>query len=300
MEINNSKITVIIPTTAEWKRFDAIKRAVESIRKSSVEKVLIIASVNGNKFHLEVCEWLKAQPDVIYIYNDIGSAPLAHIRGRELVKTPYFSFLDDDDEYLKHALDIRLKILEENQNVSLVVTNGYSVTKNVQNIHYKNMCNVNEDQFYALYQENWLHNCNHLFRTADIKIELFKNHVQYLEWTWLAFKISIAGLKVVAMDEKTFLYYDTEDSLSKSDAYNGTFPKLAKKMLAMSPPKNIKSQITYKLAEHFHFYSVQLLKSGNVTMSLKYHLKSIFQYRGFKYLLYTRYIIFPALLKYAA
>ena len=118
-------VTVIIPTTAEKLREKGIKRAVNSVRNSSDDPIRIIVVVNGDRFDEGICLWLKSQTDISYEYLSKPSLPDAILHGRSLVETPFFATLDDDDEYLPGAIDMRLSVINESPDIDLVVTNGF-------------------------------------------------------------------------------------------------------------------------------------------------------------------------------
>jgi hypothetical protein len=59
------------------------------------------------------------------VFDPLPSAPNAVKRGREFIKTPFFSTLDDDDEYLPGSTDLKLAVLKSNPKLDLIVTNGY-------------------------------------------------------------------------------------------------------------------------------------------------------------------------------
>ncbi len=288
----STSVTVIIPTAAESKRFEAIKRAVDSIRNSSKSNVNIIAVVNGSRFDNKVCDWLKNQNDITYHYETLGSAPNAQLVGRKLVKTPYFSFLDDDDLYLPGAIDARLDALKNNPDAALVVTNGLSETESEKVVHYKNLEMVNKDPFSALFVQNWLGSCNNLMRSNLISPAFFENYHPYFEWTWLAFKMMMSELKVVAINESTFIYNNTQESASKSDKYFNSFPELVTRMLSMSPPTHIKKQILSKLSAHYHDISYHYLSKNMFHQSWANHFKSMIYADGIKYITFSRHILF--------
>lgn len=103
-------VSVIVPTPAAAERLYTMQRAIHSIHASSMHPVQIIAVVNGPNPNASVCEWLHCQPDIVVEQQAVASLPLAICRGGELVRIPYFSFLDDD-EYLLLASDLKREAL---------------------------------------------------------------------------------------------------------------------------------------------------------------------------------------------
>ena len=118
-------VTTIIPTMAEEKRRHSLLRAIESIIAASVDPVQILVVVNGSRRSPEVLGKLRELDSVSILSLETGSLPLAILAGRRAVQTPYFCFLDDDDEYLPHAIDLRLAPMRSNEKLDFVVSNGY-------------------------------------------------------------------------------------------------------------------------------------------------------------------------------
>ena len=158
-------ITTIIPTLCESGRRDALLRAVESVHQASVHPVRILIIVNGQRFDPDLVDLLQSRKDVEVIQIAEGSLTKAHLAGRQNISTEYFSFLDDDDEYLAGALDTRLALMCNNCAADVVVTNGYSNQAGNDRLTYSRFANISANPLYELFQENWLHSCNHLFRS---------------------------------------------------------------------------------------------------------------------------------------
>lgn len=293
-----SLITIVIPTTAEKARFNQIKRAIKSIRNASRFYTKIIVVVNGDRKDEDVVNWLSSNEDITVIKVELGSAPNAQYIGRTILQTEYFAFLDDDDCFMAGALDKRLNLLLENPDAALVVTNGYSEKNGEQSPHYTGLNKIQNEPLKYLFKMNWLHNCNHLMRSAFVVESYFKNYHNYFEWTWLAYKIAINKLKVISSDDLTFIYYDTPGSVSKSMRYYNSLPALVEKMLDMNPPDEIKLEIRYKLSSHYHDMADNYLKEDKMMKSFENHLKSIFSYKGYRYLPFTRHILLNFFFKY--
>jgi len=287
----SKNVTVIIPTLAEKTRESQLKRCIDSIRKSSKTDILIITVVNGNRFDNELCNWLQQQPDLLFDYQSTPSSPLAQLRGRQLVKTPFFSFIDDDDEYLPDAIDRRLTKFESHPNIDFVVTNGFLFSADKDEILYSKMNDIASDPLTALFIHNWLHNCNHLFRSDSIPDTLFADIHPFAEWTWLAYKLILQGKSVGVIDEPTFRYYDTPNSLSKSDAYTETFLGLYRKMLSLNPPAKIANLIRKGISADWHNRSDHALQKGYLLKAFICHWHSLFELGGMQYLSYSRHLL---------
>src|SRR5262245_24830754 len=118
-------ITTIIPTLCEASRARSLLCAIDSVLAASSSPVRLIIVVNGQRFDPELVANLRGRVDIEVVQVAEGSLTRAHLTGRQQVLTPYFSFLDDDDEYLPGALDLRRRALEQDPDADLVVTNGY-------------------------------------------------------------------------------------------------------------------------------------------------------------------------------
>lgn len=287
--LGDIKVSVIIATMASSNRARLLVRAVESIRASSTTTVAIIVVVNGRENDAAVCNWLIAQPDVRYEYMEEPSLPKAILRGRSLVATEFFATLDDDDEYLPLAIDIRMHAMNADAATDIVVTNGYRMTENVDTVCYQDLVNVSGHPLQTLMVLPWLSSCNALYRTASVGSEYFENSHPYGEWTWLAFKLAIKRKKIISLDALTFRIHDTAVSLSKTLAYASAQRELLERMLGLSPPPDVVKLIGKKMGAIYHQFSNSSLKMGNRAQALQWHLRSLIKPGGFRYLSYSRH-----------
>lgn len=219
--MQSNQISVIIPTLAERQRFSSIRRCIASIRLAGDNLSRIIVVANGSRSDPLVMQWLADQADITLIEEPAPSAPNAVRIGRDALDTPFFSTIDDDDEYLPGSINLKLKVLLENPDADLVVTNGFSSEKNRL---YTNLAKVPSDPLKALFDENWLASCNALFRSDSVPSEFFQDFHPYAEWTWLAFKLALSGKKVATLDEPCFRLNYTPQSLSQSASYKDAYP----------------------------------------------------------------------------
>lgn len=288
---HHAKVTAIVPTLAERTRREGILAAIASLRGSSVDPVAILLVVNGSRFDPETLSILQAVDDVQIVQTEIGSLPHAIHVGRGLVQTPYFCFLDDDDEYLPGAIDRRIRMLEEDPSLSLVVTNGYRRTSSTETRALRPLDNVSRDPLRALFAGNWLASCGGLFRSDQVGEPYFRAMNPYAEWTWLAYCLSLDGLRVGAIDEPTFRINDTAGSASKSDAYRMAFFGLFQRMLDRHPPTDVQTMIRRRLADHSHDVADFERLRGNRREAWRYHIASLRSGHGWRYLAYTRYLL---------
>jgi hypothetical protein len=276
---------------ASPERSDSLKRAIRSIRLSSNEPVDIIVVVNGTRFDKAVCDWLKDQPDVIYFYQEIASQIEAIKAGRNLIATEYFSFLDDDDEYLCGATDQKLLKLKENFASDFVVANALRHQFGADTRIYSRMERVEHDPLGKLMEFAWLNSGNALFRTSSVGPDCFDDLPAYAEWTWLAFRMVLTGKALCVLDVPVVRIYDTPASLSKTSAYVLAYVSLFKQMLAIGVPRRIKKLIKKKLCNAYHDASTLALQEDRFLWAWIFHLRSLTHLNGWKYLSYSRHLL---------
>ena len=289
--LGDIRVSVIIATMASSARAGSLVRAVESIRASSILPIRIIVVVNGRRNDEQVCKWLRAQPDIHFEYMEQPSSPKAIARGRSLVATEFFSTLDDDDEYLPSAIDIRMHSMAGDFALDLVVTNGYLRSENIDTVCFQDFSNVSVQPLQTLMKMSWLNSGNALYRTISVGLEYFEDSHPYVEWTWLAFNLAIKNKKIKALDVPTFRINDTAGSLSKTHAYDNAQMKLLRRMLELSPPVDVAKLIHTKLGALYHQFSDSSLKAGNRIQALRWHLRSLVKPNGFKYISFSRHLL---------
>jgi glycosyltransferase involved in cell wall biosynthesis len=288
---NITSVSVIIPTLADTKRSDSIKRAIESIRNASTEPTQIIVVVNGNRFDTNVCNWLKSQSDVLFAQIETGSLPLAQKRGRELVGTEYFSFLDDDDEYLPQSLDQKISSLLMDTTADFVISNGFKRINGLDEPFYPNIEAITKDPLSSLFERNWLASCGVLFRSSTVGQSFFDDPHPYAEWTWLAYNLLLTGKKLNVISDAGFRIHDTPGSLSKSDPYRECYFSLYERMLKKQPPKQIEDILKARIGAAYHDKSVSQLAKREWLSAVASHFKSLTYPKGLRYLSYTRRLL---------
>jgi glycosyltransferase involved in cell wall biosynthesis len=282
------EVTVIIPTAAAYCRFASLKNAIDSIFRAASKDVSIIVAVNGNKQSPAVIKMLESFDRVRIEYFDFSSAPLACLEGVRLVSTPYYCFLDDDDEYLPNAIDDRLKKISSNDHIDFVVTNGYRNVAGIDSIYLTEIDSIASDPMKALFHQNWLASCGVLFRTDRIGPEYFENPHPYVEWTWLAFNLIMSGRNIAVINRPTYRINETSASVSKSAEYFVSIYGLYKRMLQCSPHPQTVRLINGRLADWFHSDAEQKWQQGRMLAAWRSHFQSLKFMGGLRYLTFTR------------
>lgn len=290
-----ARVTIVIPTLCEAKRRGGLERAIESIRGAARSPVRILVVVNGRRFDSDLLGWLRGNENLEVLQLDEGSLTKAQLEGRRRVKTEFFGFLDDDDEYLPEALDLRLEALRNDPSADLVVTNGFRVTVSEKRLVYSRLATAGRNPLRRIFEENWLAAGNHLFRTATVTTSYFEDPHPLMEWTWLAFMFASDGMKVVFHDTPTFVYNDTPESLSKSGGFTRSRCALYKKMRSRGVDATISKLLARKACDAWHDVSVQELERGHFGLAIGAHVRSLISHwSGLRFLAYTRHLLFPA------
>lgn len=289
------KVTAIIPTLCSSERKYQLERAITSLHAASTGPLVIVIVVNGQRYDELLLRELKRRNDLVVEQIGTGSAPLAQLHGRRQVQTEYFCFLDDDDEYLPGAIDLRLAALEMNPRASVVVTNGFisEGDRTPEVLCYRDLKSVSEDPLKQLFNENWLSSCGALFRTEGVSERIFEDYADFIEWTWLAFRLACAGNEVLAIDQPTFRINRTSNSASASERYMRFHVTLYKRMLEMTDRNDIRRILSRRLAQAWHEISRHSLGKGDRSAAWDAHLRSISNPYGLKFLTYTRHLIAP-------
>ena len=284
----NAMVSVIVPTIAIKEKALLLRRAIESIRRSSASPVNIIAVVNGSRADPGICHWLASQPDIHHERLATPSSPLAVAHGRALVQTPFFSMLDDDDEYLPGGTDLKLAALTRNPDADIVVTSGFRQTNKADRPTMTSIEKVPRAPLSLLFESNWLSSCNALYRSASFPWAFFEDVHPYAEWTWLAFRLALADKQIVAMNQPTFRIHDTPGSLSKSEPYHHAYQALYQRMLDLQPPADVVRHIKTRMSSDWHDQSSRALSAGKRLDAMAFHLRSLMLPGGLRYLAYTR------------
>lgn len=297
MQSHGCEITIIIPTACTAVRADSLWRAIASIQEAGPGTTRIIVAANGPHVAPDVAAELRRRQDVHFVHFEEGSSPKAVSLAVPLVDTEYFGFLDDDDQFLPHALNQRLALIKTKPEADIVLSNGYIRKRGEDVLYLQHLDDVARNPLAALFIENWLPSCGALFRRASIDVSYFQNYHPYAEWSWLAFRLALDQKRFCILDAPTFIVNaDTPSSLSKSIEYEQSYISLYQKMLKLSPPPEIIYKLKKRLSQAHHDVSNRLLAEGKLSIAAHHHLLSLKHPMGWRFLPYTRHFA-AALLK---
>lgn len=295
-----SDVSIVMPTLAARERSRSLLRAIDSVVSQTGARGIPLVVVNGARADPDVLAGLCRRGDVRLVTLEEASLPRALHAGRALVDTPYFAVLDDDDELLPGALRTRLDVLEQAPAADVAVTSGFleGFGRRVHNV--PDIAAAAADPLRALFVQHWLPPCAGLFRTSTVRVELFEDIPRYREWTYLALRVALS-LRVRFADRPTFVYHtDTEGSLSKSRAYCMAGPAALARMLELELPADVRATLRARLAIDLHSASMRELQEGNCRAAWWWHLKSLMNPSGWRYLPYGRNLLAGSLARLVA
>jgi len=286
-------ISVVIATAARPERAQALGRAIASAHdQQPVPEIIVV--VNGTGFDPAVAQQLQDDPRVRYDYQALGSYPAAQRRGRELVRTPYFCYLDDDDELLPGSLATRLDRIDQTDQPDLVVSDGLRRVGDADVGFCERRPAAGEDLMLDLLRENWFASAAPLFRSATVELDFFDGQTKYFEWTLLAFRLLAAGRRFVLIPDQGFRLYDSPVSLSKNPGGVLASPDLLRQLLALDPPPAVRDRLRRRLANAHHGCADAERQAGHAGAAWRHHLQSLLMPGGLAYLSFTRRLLWPS------
>ena len=268
-------VSVIIPTLATKERSRHLSAAIDSVLSQQGVQTLPIVIANGPRCDPDVLRWLSQRNDIRYFFQEEPSMPRAIMTGRNMVDTPYYSELDDDDLLLPQALHIRINNMLPDPRIDAVVTNGIIRNQGQEEIHIDDFIGHQTDPLRQLLVRNWLLPGAALFRTETVNQEILKGMPEYLEWTYLAIRLSLER-KILFVNEPTVIHYlDHDFSIDKSDKAILGRPKALRRILALDLPDDVRKVYKVRLAYANHDASRLFLKNRKYALASIYHAKVI-------------------------
>jgi len=283
-----TRIDVIIPTMGTRAR--EIERAIASVHGQTGVSATPLVVVNGDRFDPTLVTALERRSDLRVHRVDRPGVSNARWEGRRQVDAPFFAFLDDDDELLPEAMEIRLAGFSDSS-VDMVATNGYLESSDGREILYENFSQNPEDPALALLKNPWLASPGALFRTETITADDLADLPDYLENTMLAFRLSLTR-KIVRIDVPTFVIHtDARDRSSLTQRYREEVPKVLAIMETMTTRSDLKTRLRAKRSAALHECSVAAWRESRLIEAWRYHLRSLRIGGGWRYLGYSRRLL---------
>ena len=288
------EVTVIIATTAEKKRKVQLSKAIDSILTQQNCSFNLIVIINGRRYDENIRNELETNSNLSCYYLEEGHYPKALVHGRKKVDTPYFCFLDDDDELLPNSLHARLAEFVQNPDVDAVIGNGVwqRTDKNKSETH-NSILEFQKNPLAVLLQPhgNWLCSCAGMFKSATIPQSYFDDYAPYGEWTYIAYKLAVYNT-IHFVEHKCFRINVNSESLSHDQAYLFGLYEMHKKVLSLSLPSYARKKIILKKKDMEHVIASQYLANNEMKQAWYYHFKSMTCLSSLlKYVLFTRHLV---------
>lgn len=282
-------VTVIIPTLADRARATSLLRAISSIKNQHEIETEVLVVVNGQRYDPLLLADLEARSDIRVVSLLTASLVAARYTGRTEINTPFFSFLDDDDEYLPKSLENRVKLLQENLDCVMAVSHGYREMGGQRTASAYNLTRAKANPYGELAANNWMTSCGALFRSSLVPAETFAEIPHHHEWTYLAYKLLGLGPFCV-VDEPSYVIHDTPNSLSKTSVYAEAHAAVLREVLKLSLPPNAIRTAKERLSKAEHELASNALVRGLRGKAISHHLRSLLLPGGLRYLTFTRHL----------
>jgi glycosyltransferase involved in cell wall biosynthesis len=282
-------VSVIIPTLADRARATSLLRAITSIKSQDETETEVIVVVNGQRHDPILLSELQARSDIRVVRLMTASLVAALYKGRTETRTPFFSFLDDDDEYLPRSLANRVRSLQSNRDCIMAVSPGYREMAGKRTASAYNLTRAKDDPYGELAANNWMTSCGALFRSSLAPAETFAGIPPHHEWTYLAYKLLALGPFCVA-DEPAYVIHDTPDSLSKTSAYSEAHANVLREVLRLSLPPHAVHTVKERLSRAEHDLASSALARGLRGKAIGHHLRSLLLPGGLRHLTFTRHL----------
>jgi len=287
-------IDIVVRSLADAVRSKLLFRALDSIQNQAGINARPIVVVNGQRFDNRVIQALENNQGIKLHIQQEASAGLALDAGRLLVTAPYFAFLDDDDVFIGGALQEPLIWLENHSQCDVLITNKYIVKDDKKILEMPNLKDYAIDPALSLMDESWLTAGNGIFRTCSINSALLSVNRDNQEWTHIAFRLCVEGKHLHFMDVPTAIYYDTPGSLSKGLKHQEAALDLLQLIRhEYRADIQVRKRAEHKYRNTLHVLATSYWKHGRYGRAWRYHLASMRPPHTFKYLLFTRKMLWP-------
>lgn len=289
-DLTHIPLTVIIPTLADSARAHGLMQAIASVKQQTEVASEVLVVVNGQRFDPALLAALQTRHDIRLLQLEEASLVAAILRGRQAVRTPFFAFLDDDDEYLPGTLQARLSTLAQHPACAMVVSRGWRELRGERAPSAENLARALGDPYVELARNNWMTSCGGLYRSDMVPPELFSGVPRHHEWTYLAYRL-VALAPFCIVDQPGYVIHDSPVSLSKSTAYGLAHAQVLREVLKLPLPEAALHSVRERLARAEHDLACQALRDGQRIQAFKHHLKSLSLPGGLRYLSFSRHVL---------
>lgn len=280
-------VTVVIPSTAIPERFELLLRAIRSVVEQRGVSAIPLVVLNGAQYTAAAEQALRRDPDIQVVARTERDLPSALRHGRELVQTPWFTTLDDDDILMADALATRLTVLQSNPALDIVATNGLVRQDGRDILNIPASLQIGNDPLRALEHHNWFLPGCWLARSDRVRPELFDGMPRYRECTFLALKMA-SQYKLQWIDTPTVIrFVDSPLAESRTREYVLGQVEAQKGLAALPLPPYLQRSLRWRMAAALHESADRLWSEGDVHGAWNLHLESLRAYRGLRFLPFT-------------
>lgn len=289
------EVSVILPTLALRERTALLWRAIDSIVTQHGVRAHPLVVVNGDRADAALLRQLELRPDLRLLRLAEAGLPGALCAGCRAVATPWLAELDDDDELHPQALATRIEALRCNPAAIAAISNGHLRIDGRLTLLREDFRAARADPLMALCRANWLSPGALTMRTEAATPQLFAGMPRCLEWTFLAIRLAQHG-PLLFLDEPGFIYSgDTPYALSRSRDYLFGLPEALNCILAQPLPEAVRRRFEERLAAACNGAMLAELAAGRRAAAWRWHLHTLRQRRGWRYLPATRRLLLPSL-----
>jgi hypothetical protein len=289
-------VGVIMPTLALAHRADALRAAISSVVSQSGVRAIPLVVVNGSGHDPALVEELSARADIRLVKVARADLPGALRAGRDMVDTPWFCELDDDDLLLPGTLAELLVHMNGKRPYDVVVCNGIVRGPAGDHLLLSRVDELAADPLAALAQQTWLSPGGALFRSSVARPEMFADLPPYLEWTCLALRLA-HSCRIAFVDRAGFIHHDgLPDSLWRSRPCVLGLPAAIQSLLAQELPPDLRRSLERRFVAACHAAACAELDCGQRGAAWRWHLQSLSRCQGWRYLSFTRHLLAASLL----
>jgi hypothetical protein len=276
-----------MPTRARRERTALLKRAIDSVLAQAAVRVVPLVMINGPNPDAALMQELRADRRLRVAALDDAHLPAALCAGRKMVDTEWFAELDDDDILLPGALATRLRALQESPGFDVVVTSGLKRAAGGDELNIDDVLALERDPLRAMLQRNWLLPGSWLCRADAAGPEFFDRMPRFLECTYLGLRFA-TDCRIRFLAEPTVVHHmDTPQAESKSRDYRFGQAAALRRLLELDLPADVRAELRTRVRRACHANARASLQEGSLTDAWSWHLQSLRERGGWRYLRYT-------------
>lgn len=284
-------IAVLIATLASRERAAYLVRALASLRDQGCVDARPIVIVNGSGADPELVRQLARTPGLTLLERAEPSLPLALAAGRRLVTTEFFAQLDDDDELLPGALELRLRRITGSDRPDAVITNGIIRGAGGERFSIPDLEAVERCPLDALLDRNWMLPGSALFRSASLGDEIFAATPRYLEWTYVGLVLA-SRHRIALLPSPSVVHYEGHAfSVDRSRECALGRPRAFEAHLRLDLPRHVRQRLRRKRGAAWHTAAEVSRREGDAPAAWAAHLRSLCAPGGWRYVTYTRHLL---------